>query len=46
MTTYTCRNCGASLSSKERLYEHLKKWHAKLKQTTKKRLLKNYEHRR
>jgi hypothetical protein len=45
MTTYKCKYCGTSLSSKERLYEHLKRWHAKLKDTTKKKLLKRYERR-
>ena len=41
--SYKCNKCGKSLSSREALYEHLKKWHAKLKTSIKKKLYRNYE---
>ena len=41
--SYKCFKCGKSLSSKERLYEHLKKWHKNLTKKTKEYLRKQYD---
>lgn len=42
---YKCSKCGRTLKSKEALYEHLKKWHSRLKTATKKRLVRQYDRR-
>ena len=38
--SYKCFKCGKSLSNKEKLYEHLKKWHKNLTKKTKEYLTK------
>lgn len=44
--TYTCNTCGKQASTKEALYEHLKKWHSALTKKAKERLYKAYKHNR
>ena len=41
--SYKCFKCGKSLSNKEKLYEHLKKWHKNLTKKTKEYLRKQYD---
>lgn len=44
--SYKCYSCGSTLSTKEALYEHLKKWHSALTKKAKERLYKAYKHNR
>lgn len=38
--SYKCRHCTKSFLTKERLYEHLKKWHKHLSKATQRTLLR------